>query len=335
MTPDENPPTDSSPPDRSPTDGRPPESRATAEAGDRRLILNPTSGTADHVEDVRRHAVDREYAVRETERAEHAVELAREAVADGVDLLAVAGGDGTLHEVVQGLVDADADPEDEVVLGVVPAGTENIFARNIGVTDIEQGFEVLERGPRRAIDVGVAGEEPFVMSCIAGLPADASVAASSELKKRFGSLAFVVAGIQELASFDGLHIELSAVSNGEETTWQGEALCALVGNVRRFVNKGGQANVEDGLLDVAVIERMPPTEILKEATAQRLFGMDTEHVVHVQASQLEVRRLAGEPIDFSLDGEPSTHQELRIHSRPRSLTVCVGPGYEPAPLEDR
>lgn len=301
------------------------------EASERWLILNPTSGTADHIDQVRQLGADRGYHIEETEHEAHAMALAREAVENDVDLLAVAGGDGTIHEVIQGLVDADA--LDEVTLGVLPAGTENIFATNLGVTDIEHGLEVLESGERRCIDVGVAGDEPFVMSCIAGLPADASVATSSELKERFGSLAFVIAGLQEVATYEELHLGVKAVSQDEETTWTGDALCVLVGNIRRFAKEGGQANVEDGLFDVTIIEQMPAIELLAEATAQRLLGHDTEHVLHVQASRLEIDGLHGESIDFSLDGELRVHDRLELHTRPHALTVCVGPEYDPNPPE--
>lgn len=303
---------------------------AASRSGDRRwLVLNPTSGTADHIDDVRRLATEREYRIEETEGPGHAVELAQDAVAEDIDRLAVAGGDGTLNEVVRGLDRANG--LDSVTFGVVPTGTANIFATNVGITGIEHGFEMLDRGERRDIDVGVAGDAPFVMSCIAGLPADASVATSGELKERFGSLAFVIAGLQEVASFDGLDIELTAVSQGEETTWQGEALSALVGNVRRFTKKGGQANVEDGLLEVVIIEQMPPSDLIEEGIAHRLFGQDTEHVVHVRASQLEIDSQSGKPIDFSLDGELSSHGRLVVHTRPHALTVCVGPEYDPDP----
>lgn len=295
------------------------------------VVLNPTSGTADHVDGVRRRASEQGYVIRETDHQGHAIEIAREAIADGVDHIAAAGGDGTLHEVVRGISQAGAFGD--VTLGVVPSGTENLFARYVGIVDIDHGFEVLASGKRRAIDVGFAGAEPFVVSCIAGLPADISVSASSDLKERFGSLAFLVAGFREIASFDPLQIELTAMSNGEETRWSGEALCALVGNTRRFVNRGGQADVEDGLLDVVVIEQMPPNEIVTEATAHRLLGRDTDHVIHLQASQIEIRGLDGEPITFSLDGEDSANDELSLHTRPQSLNVCVGPSYQPTPIK--
>lgn len=308
-------------------DSAPPDSTAC----DSWVVLNPTSGTGDHVGDVRRAADERGYTVRETTHEGHAVTIAEEAAAAGIDRVAVAGGDGTVTEVVDGLTTAAA--LDDVSLGVLPTGTENLFATALGVTDVTHGFDLLDDGRRRRIDVGVADDRPFVVSCISGIPAAISTAASSDLKERFGSTAFVVAGLRELTDLSGLRIRLTAVANGEETTWSGDALCALVGNSRRFVNHGGQANVEDGRFDVVVIEQMPAIDVLAEATAQRLFGQDTEHVRHLQASRLEIRNLREDPITFSLDGEAFSQDALTLHTKPQSLTVCVGPDYRHTPTE--
>jgi YegS/Rv2252/BmrU family lipid kinase len=297
--------------------------------GRRWLVLNPTSGTANHAEAVKELAEERDYHVRETARPGDAADIAREAAEEGVRLLAVAGGDGTLHEAVGGLVDADG--LDGTTVAVVPTGTENIFATNVGVRSPEHAFEVVETGARRRVDVGMADGEPFVMSCIAGLVADASVSTSSELKERFGSLAFLVNGLQEAASFDGLHIDLVAHTDEGEERWSGDALCALVGNSRRFVEEGGQANLEDGLLEVVVIERMPAGDIVAEAFAQRVLGRTTDNVFHTQAAELDIGGLDGEPIEFSLDGESRSHDRLGIHTRPLALRVCVGPDYAVSP----
>ncbi|SFR47322.1 diacylglycerol/lipid kinase family protein [Halogeometricum limi] len=298
--------------------------------GPRWVIVNPVSGTADHAERVRELAGMRGYRVEETDHAGHAVELAKDAAANGATLVAVAGGDGTLNEVVRGLDSEGA--LDRTTLVPVPVGTENLVATNLGIESIEDAFDVVETGARRRIDLGVADGEPFVMSCIAGLIADASIATSDELKERFGSLAFVVAGVQEMASFDGLHVDLTAISDGEERSWSGEAICVLVGNVRRFAREGGQADVEDGELDVVVIEQMPTGDMVLEAIAQRLFGEETDNVYHVRASELEIRVADGETIEFSLDGEPHADSDLEIHTRPFALRVCVGPDYDPSPL---
>ncbi|WP_255196156.1 diacylglycerol/lipid kinase family protein [Halorarius litoreus] len=170
------------------------------------VVLNPTSGTGDHVGDVRRAADERGYTVRETTHEGHAVTIAEEAAAAGVDRVAVSGGDGTVTEVVDGLTAAAA--LDDVSLGVLPTGTENLFATALGVTEVTHGFDLLDDGRRRRIDVGFADDRPFVVSCISGIPAAISTAASSDLKERFGSMAFVVAGLRELTDLsDGIGAE--------------------------------------------------------------------------------------------------------------------------------
>ena len=293
------------------------------------VILNPASGTADHSEYIQQRVAEHGYHLETTEHEDHAIALTQTAIAHDVDVLAIAGGDGTVHEVLQGLNNADA--LEEVTIGVLPTGTANIFANNLGIKDIEHGFDVLEVGERRQIDVGFAGSEPFIVSCIAGLPANVSMATSEELKERFGSVAFVIKGMQEVMAFEGLQTELTSNSNSEETTWTGKALCILIGNVRRFVNKGGQANIEDGLLDVVVIKKMPASDTIAEATAHRLFGQNTQHVSHIQTRRLEIKNLHSKPIEYSLDGELAVHERLTITTCPQVLTTCVGSAYEPSP----
>ncbi|WP_232819778.1 diacylglycerol/lipid kinase family protein [Haloprofundus halophilus] len=297
--------------------------------GHRRVVMNPTSGGGKHRDAVRALADEYGYDVVETAGPGDAAALAREAADDDVRRLAVAGGDGTLHEVVTGLFEVDA--LGDVTVGIVPVGTANIFARNVGVEDVEAGFNLLENGEKRRIDLGVAGEEPFVVSAVAGLTAETSVATSAALKERLGSLAFLYTGIKKTVEFESLQLEVEAVSEGEEVTWTGEALCVLVGNVRQFAKEGGQANAEDGLFDVVIVEEMPPQNVLAEAAAHRVFGKGTEHVVHLRASQLTVEGLSSERIAYSLDGEVSEHERLVLHSKPRTLSVAVGPTYEANP----
>jgi len=294
----------------------------------KRVIMNPESGDGDHASTVRRLADQRGYSVVETEAAGDAMALAETAAAEGVAVLAACGGDGTVQEVVHGLFVADA--LDTVRFGVIPAGTANIFAGDIGIEGIEGGFDVLETGDHRNIDLGIADDVPFVKSCIAGLTADTSAATTSDMKAQFGPLAFVITGIQQAREFDGLDIEIDARTEAGEQEWAGEALCVLVGNARRFGTEIGQANVEDGLFDVTLIEQMPADEAVAEAIAQQLLGRDTEHVTRLHAERLAIESRS-ETIDFSLDGEIYTRDSLPLRVRPGALSVAVGPDYEPDP----
>ena len=303
---------------------------ASTDDREKRVIVNPESGSGDHLPSVRRLADECGYTVRETERAGHAADLAREAAADGADVLGACGGDGTLKEVIEGLIAAKA--LGDVRLGVLPAGTANIVATDLGIEGIEHGFAVLDGDEVRDIDLGVADGEPFVKSCVAGLTADASAATTSDVKERFGPLAFVITGVQQAATFDPLDVAIEAVADGETWSWSDEALSVLVGNSRRFTNRIGQANVEDGLFDVTVIEEMPRSDRVAEAIGQQLLGRDTEHVDRFFARRLEIVG-HDRSIDFSLDGEISTHDELDLQVRPGALSMAVGPEYDPDPTD--
>jgi YegS/Rv2252/BmrU family lipid kinase len=296
------------------------------QVGSRRCILNPVSGTGDHAESVTRRMDARGFEVVETERPEDAVRLAFEAGQDEVSELAVCGGDGTVNEVLRGL--AAAEHLEEVTLSVVPVGTANILAGNVGIPSVEAGIDTADTGDVRDVDIGMADQQPFVVSCIAGLPADASVAASGDLKQRFGTLAFLVTGAQEALQFDGLTVTLEDGGDGGEL-WSGDAVCVLVGNARRFVETGGQANMEDGRFDVAVVEQMPGPNLVAEGVAHRLLGQQTDGVTHFQTDELRVS--ADDSITFSRDGEVATHEELLLFAEPRALSLRVGPDYDPAP----
>lgn len=298
------------------------------EAESRRLIVNPTSGQGDHVERVRQLADEYGFAVRETAHAGHAIELAEAAAHDGVDLLGVCGGDGTVHEAVRGLVAADALAE--VTLAVLPAGTANIVAADLGISGLREGFEVGVGGRTRRLDLGVAADEPFVMSAIAGLPAEASASASAEQKERFGTLAFVIEGLQETRQFDGLQVEIDASDRDEERVWSGEVLSLLIGNLRGF-DASGRANAEDGRLEVAIVEQMPTFEAVAEAIEQRLLDQETQHITTLTATELEIATLDDSAATFSLDGEIRQFDEVQVSVLPQVLDVRVGDSYTPNP----
>ena len=296
--------------------------------GSRRCICNPVSGDGAHADYVARLLDARGFETYETAGEGDAMELGHKAGVDGVSEVAICGGDGTVNEVLRGLW--AADHLDEVTVSVIPAGTVNLLAGNVGVRDIDHGIEVADVGRTETVDVGLAGGEPFIVSCIAGLPAEASVATSGALKERFGTVAFLLTGVQEALEFDSLDLTIDAVGADGPFTWSGEAFCLLVGNARRFVGEGGQANMEDGLLDVAIVEQMPPQNLIAEAIGQRIFANDTDGVTHVRAADIAITG-HGEPITFSRDGELSTHERIDLSVVERVLDLRVGEAYTSAP----
>ena len=299
-------------------------------AASRVLVLNPVSGSADHAERVRELATDHDFAVRETHEGGDAIDFGREAA--DADLVAAAGGDGTIHEVVRGLHDADA--LDSTTVGVVPAGTGNNFAGNIGVEGIEEAFSVLETGETRQVDLGIANGRPFVNSAIAGLTANASSETTADMKDSFGVLAYVVNTIRTAADFEGLNLDVKTAT--DEQSWRGEAAFVLVGNGRRFPVEGQtQAHMEDGRFEVTIIEDRPTGKLVGEATLRRLLGTDTSNITRLETSGLSISIRNGEPGTFSLDGEMLSARDLEIETERGGLSLRVGEGYEidPQPPE--
>ena len=293
--------------------------------GSRVLVYNPVSGNADHTDEVYDLADEYGVTVHETEESGDAIEFARETDAD---LVAAAGGDGTLHEVVRGLYEADR--LDSTTVAVIPTGTGNNFAGNIGVESIAEGFEVLDGGEQRTIDLGVANGRPFVNSAIAGLTADASSETSADQKDSLGVLAYVVNTIRTATDFEGLDLAIET-PDGEDA-WEGTAAFVLVGNGRRFPVEGRtQANMEDGRFEVTIIEDRPTGKLVGEATLRRLVGSDTGNITRLEAPELAISVGGGEPGTFSLDGEMLSARELDLETRSGVLTLCVGEGYDPKP----
>lgn len=309
-------------------DGRGDERRSGRQAADRVLVLNPVSGSGEHPPEIRREARERGFEVRETEAAGDGRRLAREAATAGVSLVAVAGGDGTVNEVVHGIAEADAF--EAVDVAIVPAGTANLFARSLEITSIDRGFELLDRGNRRRIDVGFAGERPFLNTCLAGVVARAETTAPSGLKRRLGVFAYLVTTLGEFPEYEGIPVEVTfdggEPGNGSRS-WRGDALLVLVGNAFRIpeIRRRDQPSATDGLLEVTVLGDRPPEVTANEGTVSTLLESSLLSVTREETPSLSVRHLERDPITFSLDGELLSATTLDITVRKQCLSLYADP----------
>lgn len=187
--------------------------------------------------------------------------LAAEAVREGHHTIVAAGGDGTLNEVLNGIVDAPNGIE-RVRLGVLPLGTINVFARELRLpTDLRRAWSVIEKGREVRIDIpqtefmspkGIVERRCFLQLAGAGWDARAIQLLSWEWKKKIGPAAYVVAGLQAIN-----HPQSTiTVSNGKETA-SGELV--IIGNGKLY---GGtfplfhQADYQDRVLDAVVLDKV-------------------------------------------------------------------------------
>lgn len=294
------------------------------------IVENPASGSGDHTDAVRKRAELLGYGHERTEAAGDAIDLAAAAAEGGASTVVAAGGDGTVNEVVRGIDRAEAF--EDTTLGVLPLGTGNSFAEQIGVTDLDTGFDVLENGERRRIDLATANDRPFVNSCIGGLTAESSGDTSSEMKRRYGTLAYVLTTLRTVSEFDSLRLSVDIAGGEEMPEWSGEAVLVWVGNGRRFTTGGSvQAHMEDGLLEVAVVEDASALELVADAVGERLSDSESTHIVRSRTTSMTITVHNPEAVRFSLDGEMLQRRELSLGVRPRTLRLAVGDAYDPDP----
>jgi diacylglycerol kinase (ATP) len=295
------------------------------------VILNPNAGSVDDLARIEETLGKREsVVVRRTAAAGDAERLAAEAVGEGFELVVAAGGDGTLNEVVNGLVAGFGRTR----LGILPLGTGNDFARTIGVpADLDAALEVLAAGRLRRIDVGrvelrhaetsAAVRRYFVNVSAGGFAGVMSERMDDEVKSRWGPLAYLRTALETFAEREGYSTVL--------TLDGGEVLSLPVYNVvvsnARFVAAGipvaPQAELDDGLLDVMIV---PESSIpqLAALVPQVLLGRHTESglVELRRARRIEVR--SEPPMPFNVDGELVGESPAIFEALPRVLDVVVG-----------
>jgi lipid kinase YegS len=285
------------------------------------LILNGKVAGNDTLQT----AVARQQAVGHTIEVRMTVEKgdARRFVAETgeVDLLIAAGGDGTLNEVVHGLMDLSTAARP--VLGVVPLGTANDFAAGCGIPhDPDQALTLCMEGKEVPIDVGKANEHWFLNAATIGFGAEITATTPPELKHLLGPAAYAVMGA--ILAMNVHHYRGRLTSPDREITGSGPV--AIVGNGRQA--GGGlqvtpRARVDDGLLDIFTVRDIPALALLTAARELQELSPDGEYINYWQTPWAEVH--TEEAIPVNLDGEPMQFSSVRYEAVPRAIRLIVPP----------
>lgn len=289
------------------------------------VVINPISGAgrahpggATEVELARRILTDAGYAVDivVTMGPGHATAAARETLSRGVDLMVAWGGDGTMNDVAR--VAAFSD----VALAIVPAGSGNGLARDLGVP-MEPGaaLALAASGPRRRIDVGEVNGEPFFN--VAGLGLDARIAhAFASRRGRRGRLGYLRVGVGAVWAYRAQPYDLS---------WDGgaarpDALFIALANSRQYGSHGciaPPARLDDGQLDLVIVGNVSLWRLLSQLPAffaGRLAPSADVEMHRFTAATITPRGLG----ELHLDGEPrQVPDSLRVRVHPQALVVVA------------
>jgi YegS/Rv2252/BmrU family lipid kinase len=302
------------------------------------LITNPRSGHGGIDLTPALRVLDAhgwEVAVRQKRHGGYATQLAREAARKGYDVVVDCGGDGTLSEIVDGLVGTD------VAVGTLPGGTVNLWTRELGISrNLRVAAMQLITAERRRVDVGkleINGRHSQHFLLMAGLGFDAAVMArvSRPLKNRIGPLAVGIAAVEALPAFHTMpaQIEIDGVH------WEGRVAQIVVGNTRRyagFTRITPAAYVDDGLLDLCLITKASPIGTVRQIGSlllrQRPSDANTEHYraasIMVHAPHLLPLQIDGGSISLKKEAAADKGITFRFTSITQGISVLMPRTYD-------
>lgn len=304
------------------------------------VIVNPSSGAGNglkalpEIQKLLGQMVAQEgieYHLEMTTGTGHATQLTRQAAAAGYELVVAAGGDGTVNEIVNGLMALKNTGQTVPVLGILSVGRGNDFAGSLKIpADLVQAAQTLIKGHGRWVDIGhvTGGTEPdgrYFANCV-GIGFDAVVTIETKKLPRWGGFLSFLAGILKTI-FIYKDAPLAKIDYDDQTLTQRSLLVSIMNGVRLG---GGfymtpDSKFDDGFLDLCIAEQMSPWQIIKliphftRGTQASQPGIKMGRCKHITVTSLD------KPIPAQTDGEiiSTTGMQLDIMILPRQIEVIV------------
>lgn len=236
------------------------------------------------------------------------------------DLLVCSGGDGTLNEVVSGMVKSG----NALPIGYIPAGSTNDFANSLRIPkNMLKAAQVVIEGERFACDIGSFNRDIFVYVAAFGIFTDVSYGTDQEIKNLLGHTAYVLQGVKSLAAIQAYPMRVMYDDNVIEGDF-------LYGMITNSVSVGGFKGItgknvalNDGELEVTLI-RQPSNlaELTSIAGALTDRNAENEFIYRFKTSRLQIE--ADDPVAWTLDGEfGGSHKEVLIEDHKEAITILV------------
>jgi YegS/Rv2252/BmrU family lipid kinase len=292
------------------------------------LIFNPSAGPGDPMADLGaiREVLESEIKldispVREVSPSQ----LAFQAIERSPEIIIASGGDGTVSAVAEALMGT------EIPLGVIPSGTGNAFARALSIpTDIKDACKTILTGTRRKIDIGLCNSKPMILLSSIGFEAKTMEKTDRRAKKRFGFLAYILAGINQLRHLDCFTAD---IETGEQTI-NLRASAITIANAAASISMLAQGPpgviMDDGLLDVTIVNPANRKNAIFAAYHLLLSGFtgtapNRDDIQYFRAKSVRVNTKP--PQKVALDGSMNGTTPVEVNCIPGGLTVIVPSGW--------
>lgn len=283
-----------------------------------RIIYNPTAGREVFRKELptvleRCEIAGYETSAHATIGAGDAALAAQRAAENKFDLIIVAGGDGTINEVIHGLADLEYRPK----VGIIPAGTTNDFARALSIPlKIHLALGVILNGQSMHLDIGRVNDQHFINIAGGGDLTELTYDVPSGMKAVIGQLAYYMKGIEMLPSLKPVHTRIEY----DDQVFEGKIMLFLVANtnsVAGFEKLAPNASINDGYFDLIILKKTNLAEFLKIATsALRGHHLTDKQIIYAQAKKITV--YPEDRMQLNIDGEyggllPGVIENLQEH----------------------
>jgi YegS/Rv2252/BmrU family lipid kinase len=295
------------------------------------LIFNPVAGQGDPEQDLTRirellePEIDLDICLTTEEIG--ADQLAQAAVDRGAEMVIASGGDGTLSAAVR----------TSIPFGVISRGTANAFAAALEIPDtIDAACQTILGGITRVVDAASCNGAPMVLLAGVGFEAEVVEKADRQAKNRFGMLAYVLAGFQQLRAMDHFSVEIDT----DDKVVQVTAVAVTIANAAPPTSILAQGpaglKVDDGLLDITIVAPAGVAGAIAASyhllqTALSGSAVEREDIGYLQSRK--VRVTADPPQKVVLDGELFGYTPIEIECIPNGLTILVPENSEEVLLE--
>lgn len=273
--------------------------------------------------------------LRVTEAAGHAIELAREADEEGCELVVAVGGDGTISEVVAGLLGEDGGREPSCALGVVAAGTGGDFARTLGTPrGVDDAIALLRDGEERCVDAMVVAlraddgqARRRVAINVVGFGLNGNVVRNLRRSRLLGASAtYAAATARSWMSYRPPPAQVRWVGvDGVEGSWEGPLTAAFVGNGRFCgggIDLGPEVRPDDGALDLLLVPKLSAFDTARGLRSlYRGKKARVEDVVQVQVHRVEAQVPRAWDVWVDCDGEAAGCLPMTLQVLPSRLRV--------------
>lgn len=286
------------------------------------IIINPASGKFEPTLSIINSAfkdTDIDWEISITKKAGDGLKLVKE-LADKVDITAVYGGDGTVTEVLGGIM------ETKTPLAILPGGTANVMAVELGIPgNLKEACELITKGPAalKKIDVARFEKRHFILRTGMGLEAEMVRGADRGVKNRFGRLAYVISGFRALKNTKLVEYEITV--DGEERKIKGvDCIIANAGSVGfGELTMDSKIDVADGKLDVIVLKKLD-LSLFKYAAkilSKQNPSDDRELVGHWQGKDIKIKSKPAQSV--VCDGETLGKQDIHAKILPEAAEILV------------